>query len=232
MIKYIILAFLVAEIFLSSAFYQEFGFLWLCFAYIASFIFGMGLVRNQMAWQMRQVKSKVNKMAQAVGERAEGVEGNSAGGSAFEAGSSSTLETAGQMLGSTVTMIAGVLFMVPGLASDVLGVLLLLPGSKSFWSRRLKNKMSASGQAMPFKNMGFVFKSFDMNSAENFADTMKEAFAKNSQFQFGGEAHDDKLSNAKRYERDITPGVIDITPLKSESTPVDSATAKGSKPKT
>ena len=112
----IVLAFLaipILEIALSLGLIQQFGFGNIFFAWLLLTILGIGLLRTT---GVRLAVSVAQSMR----------EGRSPGLAALEAA----------LMG-----LAGVLLVIPGFSSDILALIILLPGARSFFARRLIAKV-------------------------------------------------------------------------------------------
>lgn len=115
---------------------------------------------------------------------------------------------ADQILHGILIFIAGVLFLIPGFVSDAMALFLVLPGTRHLMVAWMKRKMTAQ-----MRNGGFrVFTTGTFGGG--FGGFRTGPFGKQTQssrseeeFGFGGE------------DRDVTPKVIDVTPISSDSRP-------------
>lgn len=112
----------------------------------------------------------------------------------------------GAPLHGMLGILGGILLVVPGIMSDIVGLLCILPGTRhllAFFMRYWLAKQIARGRMHVFGKMGGA------------------GFGTGSFGGFGGPypgQSQDQGRDFSRDARDVSPKVIDVTPIKSDST--------------
>lgn len=152
------------------------------FALIAAGILGAGLARTQGKFVIRRLQGSL-----ARGE----MPGN-------------------EVVHGLLIFVGGVLFLIPGFVSDVIGFFLILPGTRHLMVYVLKKKIArglSQGQFRVFKTGGGFAGGFG-GAFGGFGG----ASGSRPRGPFGASGEDPSFS------RDVTPKVIDVTPIASEVT--------------
>lgn len=108
-----------------------------------------------------------------------------------------------QILQGVLVFIGGILFLIPGFITDVMGLLLVLPGTRHLiaaWMRKSMEKKMAGGQFKVFTSGPFGMGGFG------------------GSFRTGPRGPADDYASSDEG-RDVTPKVIDVTPISSDSRP-------------
>lgn len=113
-----------------------------------------------------------------------------------------------EVLQGVLVFLAGVLFLIPGFVSDVAALFLVLPGTRHLIAGWMRRKMAAKMSAGGFR----VF------SAGPFGSGAFGGFG-TGPFRPSGPQPRDVDLDLDGEARDVTPKVIDVTPLSSESRP-------------
>lgn len=148
----IVLAGLILEVFVWIGVGDLVGSMWYVFFwYIAAFFIGLNMIRKYSAGVMPQMQQM--QMGQMSGDAA--------------------------LTGNLPKIFAGFLLLIPGLITDVLAVLILIPGVQNLFKAMMMNAMMKRQQAMMNKMMGGMMG--DMNGmggtaqGQNpFADMMRQ----------------------------------------------------------
>lgn len=148
----IVLAGLILEVFVWIGVGDLVGSMWYVFFwYIAAFFIGLNMIRKYSAGVMPQMQKM--QMGQMSGDAA--------------------------LTGNLPKIFAGFLLLIPGLITDVLAVLILIPGVQNLFKAMMMNAMMKRQQAMMNKMMGGMMG--DMNGmggvaqGQNpFADMMRQ----------------------------------------------------------
>lgn len=156
----IVLAGLILEVFVWIGVGDLVGSMWYVFFwYIAAFFIGLNMIRKYSAGVMPQMQQM--QMGQMSGDAA--------------------------LTGNLPKIFAGFLLLIPGLITDVLAVLILIPGVQNLFKAMMMNAMMKRQQAMMNKMMGGMMG--DMNGmgggaqGQNpFADMMRQM----QDYQAGG----------------------------------------------
>jgi UPF0716 protein FxsA len=174
------LSYLVLETYVFVQVWDRFGFVNTLFVLFVSAIFGIGLIRNQGRYVLQKMQASMAR----------------------------GLTPENQVLHSIFIFAAGVLFIVPGFISDVVGLLLLLPGSRhavvAIFKRKLKQKMSSGGAGSPFGGNFRVFTFGNKNHARR---------------EEPGPFHPNPTVTDE-WARDVSPKVIDVTPISRTSSKI------------
>lgn len=168
--------YMIAEIYACNAFWNAYGFVNLFFVFLLSFFLGLGLVRSQGRALIMQFQGSLARSEMP----------------------------SDQVLHRMLIFLGGLMLMVPGLVSDVLALILILPGTRhlllSISRRRFKQKVASGGFQV------FTFGSGGSGWAGGFAGRS------NSQ-PFGSPRAIDPEDG---WTRDVSPRVIDVTPTKPD----------------
>lgn len=172
----IVLAGLILEVFVWIGVGDLVGSMWYVFFwFVASFFIGLNMIRKYSAGVMPQMQQM--QMGQMSGD--------------------STLT------GNLPKIIAGFLLMIPGLITDVIAVLILIPGVQNIFKQVMMNAMMKRQQAMMNKMMGGMMGDMNgMGGAQGqnpFADMMRQM--QDMQNHQGG--HDSTIIEGE--VREVTP---------------------------
>jgi UPF0716 protein FxsA len=110
-----------------------------------------------------------------------------------------------QVIHGLLVFVAGVLFLLPGFVSDVIAILLLLPGSRHLIAAMIRHRLErqfSSGKFSIFTSMGGT------GMGGGFA--YRGGFGKGSRRPSASASEEDL-----DFGRDVTPKVIDVTPISS-----------------
>jgi UPF0716 protein FxsA len=167
------ISYLILEAYVFVQVWDHFGLVNTLFVLFVSAIFGIGLIRNQGRYVLQKMQASLAR----------------------------GLTPEDQVLHSIFIFAAGVLFIVPGFISDVIGLLLLLPGSRhafvAFFKRKLKQKMGSGGVGRQF---GGNFRVFTFGNVNNIRPDEPAVF-------------DANRTTSDEWARDVSPKVIDVTPI-------------------
>jgi UPF0716 protein FxsA len=103
-----------------------------------------------------------------------------------------------EVLHGILIFVGGILFLIPGFLSDIVAIFLVLPGSRHLMAAYLKRRFARTGASS--------FKIFTSGAGGGFAGG----------FSTGGFRTTRTHTQAEQM-RDVTPKVIDVTPISSES---------------
>ncbi len=147
----IVLAGLILEVFVWIGVGDLVGSMWYVFFwYIAAFFIGLNMIRKYSAGVMPQMQQM--QMGQMGGDSA--------------------------LTGNLPKIIAGFLLLIPGLITDVIAVLILIPGVQNIFKQAMMNAMMKRQQAMMNKMMGGMMGDMNgMGGAQGqnpFADMMRQ----------------------------------------------------------
>ncbi len=147
----IVLAGLILEVFVWIGVGDLVGSMWYVFFwYIAAFFIGLNMIRKYSAGVMPQMQQM--QMGQMGGDPA--------------------------LTGNLPKIIAGFLLLIPGLITDVIAVLILIPGVQNIFKQVMMNAMMKRQQAMMNKMMGSMMGDMNgMGGAQGqnpFADMMRQ----------------------------------------------------------
>ena len=116
---------------------------------------------------------------------------------------------ANQVLHGILIFLAGVLFLIPGFVSDIVALVLVLPGTRHLVVAWMRKKMATQMSAGGFRV--FTAGSFGTGGFGGFGrgpfGPPPGSHREGDDLGFGGEG------------RDVTPKVIDVTPISSDSRP-------------
>ncbi len=121
----LIILYLIAEIYVLNQVWSAYGFMNMAFAVFAMIVLGTGIIRNQGRYMLSKVQE-----AAARGET-----------------------PSDQLLHGMMIFFGGLLFIFPGFISDVIGLLLILPGCRHLfvsWFKRRMGKQMSAGQFRVF----------------------------------------------------------------------------------
>ena len=180
----IVLAGLILEVFVWIGVGDLVGSMWYVFFwFIAAFFMGMNLIRKYSAGLMPQMQQM--RMGQMTGDPA--------------------------LTSNLPKILAGFLLLIPGLITDVLAVLILIPSIQNIFKNVMMKTMAKRQQAMMDKMMGGMMG--DMNGmgggaqGQNpFADLMRQM--QDMQQQGGSQRQDSSIIDGEA--REITPDVQKI----------------------
>ncbi|MDY6522967.1 FxsA family protein [Acinetobacter faecalis] len=150
----IVLAGLILEVFVWIGVGDLVGSMWYVFFwYIAAFFIGLNMIRKYSAGVMPQMQQMQQmQMGQMGGDPA--------------------------LTGNLPKIIAGFLLLIPGLITDVIAVLILIPGVQNIFKQAMMNAMMKRQQAMMNKMMGGMMGDMNgMGGAQGqnpFADMMRQ----------------------------------------------------------
>lgn len=193
---YIIFIYLALEIYVLIQVWGAYGFVHVFFALLLGFVVGSGVVRTQS-----RALAKLQTSMQS--------------GNLSTQANLHPDKVMGVVLGGVLKVLAGVLFIVPGFVSDILGMLFLLPGSRHLivvMAKHLfRNKMTkfASGFSQGFDSGPFKNSRFQVFTFGNMGRGMGGPSAEfRSGSKFGAE-----FESGFDRSRDVTPKIIDVTPI-------------------
>jgi UPF0716 protein FxsA len=184
----LLLGFPALEIYVLIQVGERIGFVNTVFALLATGVLGVGLAKNEG----RALHAKLTQ-AMARGE-----------------------VPTQQMLQSALVFLGGVLLVIPGFVSDVIGLILILPGTRHLLAYLVKRKIQNQMRA------GF----------SQFRVFTSGPFGAGAGFRTGGfgrnpfEPQAPERSEDDSFGRDVTPKVIDVTPI-SKSKVEDEPSGKG-----
>jgi UPF0716 protein FxsA len=169
----LVIFYLIAEVYVLNRVWNSYGFMNTAFALFAMIVLGTGIIRNQGRYMLTKVQE-----AAARGET-----------------------PSDQLLHGMMIFLGGLLFIAPGFVSDVMGLVLVLPGLRHLtvpWFKRRMAKKMSTGQFRVF-----TFGSSSGSSSGRFS----------SDFE------------GTQSMREVTPlsldgkegEVIDVTPIKRDS---------------
>ncbi len=146
----IVLAGLILEIFVWIGVGDLVGSMWYVFFwFIAAFFIGMGMVRKHAAGVMPQMQQMQMGMAMGMGDPALGA--------------------------SLPKIIAGFFLLIPGLITDLLAVLILIPAVQNAFKAAAMNMVMKRQQSMMEKMMGGMGADLGGGAGQNpFADLMRQ----------------------------------------------------------
>ena len=174
----IVLAGLILEVFVWIGVGDLVGSMWYVFFwYIAAFFIGLNMIRKYSAGVMPQMQQM--QMGQMGVDPA--------------------------LTGNLPKIIAGFLLLIPGLITDVIAVLILIPGVQNIFKQVMMNAMMKRQQAMMNKMMGGMMGDMNgMGGAQGqnpFADMMRQM--QDMQNQQGGIHRDSSIIDGEA--REVTP---------------------------
>lgn len=143
------------------------------FALLASFVFGLGIAKAQGRYVLAKLQGALNQNAMP----------------------------AKDVQHSLIFFLAGLLFAIPGFISDVVAILLLLPGTRHLIVRMFRSRFERQ-----LRNGNFKAFSFGRFSGGGFNMDFR-----NIDPNLAREAD-------QRYEREVSPKVIDVSPISSNTT--------------
>lgn len=107
-----------------------------------------------------------------------------------------------EVIHGLLVFVGGILFLIPGFVSDVVAVLFVVPGPRHLMVALIRRKLESQLKSGKFK----VFTSSGGFGASG-------GFRANGPFRRPGTPHD----GDQDFGRDVTPKVIDVTPISSSS---------------
>jgi len=168
-----VVVYFVAEVLVTIRVFTAFGFVNTAFALLCGFVLGTGIIRNQGRYLLMR--------AQEAAARGEPLND--------------------QLMQGMMNFLAGILFIIPGFISDILAILLMLPGTRhlliAIGRRRLERQFRA-GQFRVFTFQGGGGGGFSAGHHR-------------------GPRSDDMRADSETPMRDVSPKVIDVKPISSES---------------
>ena len=162
----LVLSYFLLEGYSLAQFWKHFGFVNLLFALLAGAVFGFGVLRSQGRYMLTKMQQNL-------------VRG---------------LTPPDEILHGILIFVAGVLFVIPGFASDLLALFLLVPGPRHLTVAVFKRRFANLAKTGGFR-----------------------VFTYGGGFGSGPKGTSTGATNDDGWTRDVSPRVIDVKPIAVET---------------